>query len=724
MLTSNAIRWTSQSAHAGESMPLGGFDTGCNVWVENDALFLYCGQSAAFDEQRQILKAGRLRVTFDRPVLRDGFSQALRLETGDILIKTDEATVLLWADTFRSAVHIEMTAKKAVGVTAAYEIWRDDTVAATDGAITFYHRNGAGPNLLDKRLAEQGITHLKPLFTDVERNRQSGGRLVADGFVAAGTDSGRYFDRDFSAWRLKTPKPVTAATLCVYLHTAQTETVDAWVLGLDEKIAAAKADTAARENTLAYWREFWQRSFVHIKPLCDDPTDRDWQVGRNYQLFRYMLAANRCGEYPTKFNGGLFTVDAGAFVAGRSESPDHRDWEGFMFTAQNQRLVYWPMVKNGDFDLMAPAFEFYRRLTPSMKARTKHFFGLDDAACFCEQIDANGLSAYYGNYGVDYALQLRHHYVEALEFVNMLLTLHLTGGVDITPYMDFAMSVINFYDYQYAKRDENGKRIIFPSTGMETYHGGPTIHVYDERGPLIANYNDDETAVGNPADVIAAVDDTVRLLLQTDYPDEATRARLTAWLDELPPIPTEQKRGHTVIAPCEFPQDYQLGNGELTQMNTVFPYHTFGLHKPETLTLARDTYIYGWDTEDQYIGCGWHTNNAVAARMGMADEAMKYTRYKLADSGRRFPAFWGPGHDYTPDHNQGGCGMVGLQEMLLQELDGKLYILPAWKRDTDVVFRLWASGRTVVDVDYRDGKLSYTVTPAAREADIVLPDWL
>ena len=150
MLTSHAVRWTSQSVHAGESMPLGGFDTGCNVWVENDALFLYCGQSAAFDEQRQILKAGRVRVTFDRPVLRDGFSQALRPETGDILVKSDEAEILLWADMYRSAVHIEVTAKEAVGITCAYEIWRDDTVTAADGAITSVAEGGSTVEIRDE----------------------------------------------------------------------------------------------------------------------------------------------------------------------------------------------------------------------------------------------------------------------------------------------------------------------------------------------------------------------------------------------------------------------------------------------------------------------------------------------------------------------------------------------------------------------------------------------
>ena len=67
-----------------------------------------------------------------------------------------------------------------------------------------------------------------------------------------------------------------------------------------------------------------------------------------------------------------------------------------------------------------------------------------------------------------------------------------------------------------------------------------------------------------------------------------------------------------------------------------------------------------------------------AARLGLADEARRIARLKLADGPLRFPAFWGPGHDWTPDHNWGGSGMVGVQEMLLQEVEDGLHVLPAW----------------------------------------------
>ena len=85
--------------------------------------------------------------------------------------------------------------------------------------------------------------------------------------------------------------------------------------------------------------------FLEPEPPGHQPRPRrkdvGWRLGRNYQLFRYMLASNVNGREPTLFNGGLFTFDP-LYVNGKKGpgyTPDHRQW-GAAFTAQNQRLVY------------------------------------------------------------------------------------------------------------------------------------------------------------------------------------------------------------------------------------------------------------------------------------------------------------------------------------------------------------------------------------------------
>jgi hypothetical protein len=105
----------------------------------------------------------------------------------------------------------------------------------------------------------------------------------------------------------------------------------------------------------------------------------------------------------------------------------------------------------------------------------------------------------------------------------------------------------------------------------------------------------------------------------------------------------------------------------------------------------------------------------------MADEAADLIKQKLKDSGRRFPTWWGPGYDWVPDHNWGGSGMIGLQEMLMQTDGEKIYLLPAWPKDWDVSFKLHAPYQTTVEATVTGGKITaLKVTPEAREKDITV----
>ena len=64
--------------------------------------------------------------------------------------------------------------------------------------------------------------------------------------------------------------------------------------------------------------------------------------------------------------------------------------------------------------------------------------------------------------------------------------------------------------------------------------------------------------------------------------------------------------------------------------------------------------------------------------------------------------------------------MIALQEMLMQEVDDRIYLFPAWPRDWDVRFRLRASRGTTVEAELRQGKvINVRVTPARPKANIV-----
>ena len=118
---------------------------------------------------------------------------------------------------------------------------------------------------------------------------------------------------------------------------------------------------------------------------------------------------------------------------------------------------------------------------------------------------------------------------------------------------------------------------------------------------------------------------------------------------------------------------------------------------------------------------GWKQDNIFAARLGLTEEAAELNLLKLKDSGRRFPAFWGPGFDWVPDHNWGGSGMIGLQEMLLQSHKEKIYLFPAWPKGWDVHFKLHAPQQTIVEAILKNGKIeSLKVSPESRKKDVVI----
>ena len=132
----------------------------------------------------------------------------------------------------------------------------------------------------------------------------------------------------------------------------------------------------------------WSRSWLRV-----GGTPEAAKVSQGYIMQRYMIAASSRGALPVKFNGGLFTV--GHDIAGNIESKpanhnaDFRQWGGSYWN-QNNRLLYWPLVQTGDFDLLKPWFELYMNALPLAKDRTRIYFHHGGAA-FIETIDFWGL---------------------------------------------------------------------------------------------------------------------------------------------------------------------------------------------------------------------------------------------------------------------------------------------------------------------------------------------
>jgi hypothetical protein len=740
----NNIVWTSQSQNSGESMPCGGGDIGLNVWVEKGDLLFYLSKSGTFDENNTFLKLGRVRVRLSpNPFEGKEFKQELSLQTGAVEIegiyKDLKASIKVWVDVFSPVVHVEISANKAIKTEAAYESWRmedhltkgkennqgswkwanrpniktyKDEVGIKNNSIQFNHRN-QDTTVFDATVAHEGLNVIKPQLFNPLKQLTFGGSMQGTDMQPAGTYMGTYLNIPFKGWKLQSKLALRKQNINIYLHTAQAHNINDWQDSLQAVIKKASLNRKKAEaSTQNWWKAYWSRSFVYINQ--DSTQTQAWQVGRNYQLFRYMLGCNAYGQYPTKFNGGLFTFDPQLTDTTAHFTPDFRNWGGGLMTAQNQRLVYWPMLKSGDWDLMKSQFDFYLRGLHNAELRSQTYWN-HPGASFTEQLENFGLPnvTEYGwkrpagfDKGVEYNAWLEYEWDTVLEFCMMMLETERYAGKDVKPYIPFIESCLTFFNehYQYLARNRGSKAldgaghlILYPGSGGETYKMA---------------YNSTST--------IAALQTVLTRLLE--LPDGyLTNEKKKGWklmLKGIPPISLREFEGHKTIAPAQSWE--RVNNVETMQLYPVFPWGIYGIGKPN-IDVAINTWKYDTLAIKFRSGIGWKQDNIFAARLGLTDEAAKLTLFKLKDSGRRFPAFWGPGFDWTPDHNWGGSGMIGLQEMLLQTNGKKIYLLPAWPKNWDVHFKLHAPYETTVEATVKNGKLvNLKVWPESRKQDVVI----
>ena len=103
------VVWNSQSANAGDSMPVSGGDIGLNVWVENNELMFYLGRAGCRDENGALLKLGRVRINISPNPFTTGFKQELKLDEGYVELFGEgetNGTVKVWVET-----HFSMLAR-------------------------------------------------------------------------------------------------------------------------------------------------------------------------------------------------------------------------------------------------------------------------------------------------------------------------------------------------------------------------------------------------------------------------------------------------------------------------------------------------------------------------------------------------------------------------------------------------------------------------------------
>ena len=731
------VAWDRPSQDSLDSMPLSGRGgAGANVWVQDGSIWLYLAHNGAYDEQGRLLKLGCLRVTPVSAKLEGpSFRQELDPATGTIMIRGEGFQASLWFAGETLLLETESGNPGALDV--AFGTWRDrtragircdmhggrgtftaDHVEAGADGITWFHRNADTPSDVAGRARKQGIAAEAVL--DATTRRVFGGAIAVEGGIAAPMAADvRWQFWDGRAWTGRTAaRP--RHTIAVALGAALDADPAAWRARATDGLKA-ETRAAARTGERRRWAEFWNRSHV-----WSDGSPEAVLIGRNYQLFRYMLACNRDGEVPLLFNGGIFTTDNNGRIRGNNNdelptfegepvTPDFRRWMGCRFMSQNQRWLGWPALAGGDADLLGPSLRFYRDRAGVAAARARANGA--DGVVYPEPLDIWGLCCVAPRPdGLCGAQHLTHHFSMMLEHAWMALQAHDALGIALEDDLAWIEGTVGFYDSYYRARTkqrtgrefgDDGMYVLYPTCGLE-FAGGATDAI----------------------EVVAALKRVTAALLALPQLSAASRERLRAIQPRIPELPVGRRQGVASLLPArKWERDYN--KWEPIEMYAAWPYRLVGITQPDTLQLARDT----WETvpADRARLCkqdySWMANVVNMAALAWPGKAKERAICKMANTAApqaRFPAFFGPGHDWLPDHNWGGAGMTGIQEMLLAPepgMNGKLHLFPAWPAEWDVDFKLHAPGPTVIEAALRGGKLErLKVTPESRAKDVV--NWL
>jgi hypothetical protein len=424
-------------------------------------------------------------------------------------------------------------------------------------------------------------------------------------------------------------------------------------------------------------------------------------VSQMYHLQRFITAAAGRGRYPIKFNGSLFTVPPGPTEA----DPDYRRW-GPGYWWQNTRLPYYAMCAAGDFDLMEPLFRMYvDDLLPLCVYRTQLYLGHGGA--FYPECMMFWGAIFSESYGwtpfaerTDKLQSSRWHkweWVGGLELA--WLALDYYEHTDDRNFLKrralpVTREVLKFFEEHYPT-NARGEMVFHPSQALETWW-----HCTNAAPEVAGCIALTERLLRLPADLVPAA-------------DLALAQRLRA---KLPPVPVRLIDGRPALAPAAFFADKR--NIENPELYPVFPFRLFAFNR-SGVEMAVAALEHRLDRGH----VGWRQDDLFMAYLGLVHETRRAVvdRARRHDPGQRFPAFWGPNFDWTPDQCHGGVLMRTFQAMLLQTDSDQIFLLPAWPRDWNVDFRLHAPKRTVVEGRFEEGRwVRLVVEPPERRRDLVL----
>ncbi|MCL5129182.1 DUF5703 domain-containing protein [Algibacter sp. L4_22] len=722
------VSWTEKSKIASDAMPLGNGTTGALVSVlENGHIWISVRHIDAWSEAHRLLKLGDVEVEVSPNPFENNFKQELVLSEGVIYLEgNDGFKSKIWIDKNSEIIHIENNADSKFKLNVKLHDWRDEAqiiketnlkgipggitesadviVADNKKAITWYHRN-ANTKAFDWTIKALEITRPENL-DDVLENRTFGAMVVGDKMT--NTSSTTMSSKERKCNHLK-----------IYTLNKRTETADKWLAEIKESSSKKENLKANWQAHTTWWNNFWKSSYIHLSGFKEAK-----QTSAGYAYTMYLNAMAGEGEFPIIWNGSMFAPDLNEVLQRNHtgikhfKDKDHRSW-GNLMLHQNVRLPFYSMNAAGQFKYANSFINLYMRGFDLMKEHSNTVFG-HEGTVIRESTTLWGVIA-PGVYGIDrtglepgqqQSQWHRTHWNAGLE-----VAWYLSERFDYTQdetfakeeFIPFASEIVKFFDLHWPHKD--GK-LYFPD-----------VHVLE-------SFRDAD----NPMPFIAGLRSVLNSLLKLPE-DLTTKADRTYWkalLSRVPDIPTRVKNGTKILANAEVIKS-KKANVEVAELYSVFPYHLYGVGLPD-LKMAQDTYknrttlvndVGGENPKwaPGYIRGGWHPEAIMAAMVGLTDSVQKEVVWALHRPvpEQRYPGFFMSTHDGTPDVQHSSVAATALQRMILQNVEGKIVLLPAFPEAWSGEFKLYAKRNTLVEGKIVSGEIKeLKVTPSDRKKDVFI----
>lgn len=714
------VVWTSPSVNEAGNMPLGNGSLGSNVWTDkNGDLLLYLSRNDAHSELQRLLKLGRIRVSFNSPVLSqlEGFRQELDLSSGSILITGGKSGEKIALKIFISAdapvMYISGSSERPLEIKVTLENWRRkkhqlnleelastwvyregvpdgvetwesaDSVMNKKNAVAWYHRNAY--SCVPVHIAQQGMERYAAALNDPLKNNTFGGYIKGTGLISV------------SDTVLQSAVASKKIDIRLVGYTARTESIKEWDKEINTVMKRSVPVGKAFQQTKKWWTSFWNRSWIYISKA--NPV-----YSETYVLSKYQLACQMRNEFPARFQGGIFNVDPkyayyATDVRAKNYSADYRFY-GANYWWQNLRFLYQPQLAQGNPDLMNGFFNFFMDRIPVFEARAKKYYnasGLYLQECF----STFGLPG-MGDFGFgekEYSeVNTRNIWQQGLEMSVMMLDYyHYTQDEKFLKEkaLVWTRKALAFYQTRFNK-GLDGKLRIEPSHALETY------------------WTDVVNDMPSVAGLHYVINELLALAPELTNPED--RANWKEMLAGLPDLPRKKDANGDWVVDNAGAYKNKRTNYEAPDLYCLYPFRIYGFNKPHKEEVERAFY----KMPNPGRVC-WYQTGIFAARLGLADEAAKdiVARSTANLKGFRFKGYMDSPHDWKPDYDGVGNMMNTMQEMLMYCEGDAIYLFPAWPPKWEVSFKLHAFKNTTVEGIYKEGKLmQLKVLPESRRKDV------